>query len=107
MKFLVDAQLPPFLCDWLAARGHKAHHVFDRGLRSAQDADIAALAEADQCCRITKDDDFLRLRLPDRFSLIWMRCGNATNPALEVWLAQRWPEVERLLNAGERMIELK
>jgi predicted nuclease of predicted toxin-antitoxin system len=32
MKFLIDAQLPPALCEWLRARGHEADHVADLGM---------------------------------------------------------------------------
>jgi predicted nuclease of predicted toxin-antitoxin system len=36
MRFLIDAQLPPALVPWLAAKGHQARHVIDCGLgRSA------------------------------------------------------------------------
>ena len=91
----------------LIERGHIATHVSDLGLRSATDSEIATWVAAQSCFLITKDEDFLRLRLPDRFGLIWMRCGNATNPALETWLADRWPGLARLLDAGERIIELR
>jgi len=31
VKFLVDAQLPPMLADWLRKAGHEALHVQDVG----------------------------------------------------------------------------
>jgi predicted nuclease of predicted toxin-antitoxin system len=31
MRFLVDAQLPPALAQWLASHGHDAMHVTDLG----------------------------------------------------------------------------
>lgn len=107
MKFIVDAQLPPGLCRWLDERGHAATHVQTLGLAAAPDRDIADRAEIDRAVLITKDEDFLLLRLPDRFGVLWLRCGNTTKPALEAWLAERWYEVERLLAAGERLIELR
>ena len=107
MKFLVDAQLPPALCQWLWARGHEAVHVIDIGLGGAGDNAIADRAVADQAMIISKDEDFLILRLPDRFGLVWLRCGNATNRALTVWLDARWDRVEALLAAGEGLIELR
>ncbi len=45
MKFVVDARLPPFLCAWLAARGHEARLVLDMELQTATDAEIAAIVE--------------------------------------------------------------
>ena len=107
MRFLVDAQLPPALARWLVERGHDAEHVADLGMTGASDAMIAAHAEACGAVLVSKDEDFLALRLPDRFVFLWLRCGNATNRALFVWLAPRWPEVERLLTEGERFIEAR
>ena len=107
MKFLVDAQLPPALCRWLATRGHEAVHVSEIGLLAAADAVIAERAIADDRILISKDEDFLALRLPDRFGFLWLRCGNATNRTLTIWLEARWERVEELLEADERMIELR
>jgi predicted nuclease of predicted toxin-antitoxin system len=107
MRFLVDAQLPPALCRWLEARDHEAAHVADILSGATPDIVIADYAESGGWILVTKDDDFLTLRLPDRFTLLWLRCGNATNRALSAWLKPRWPEIERLLGAGERMIEVR
>ena len=107
MKFLIDAQLPPALCQWLRARGHEATHVINIGLGGASDEAIADRVIADQAMLISKDEDFLILRLPDRFGLLWLRCGNATNRALSAWLEARWDRVEYLLADGEQMIELR
>ncbi len=79
MKFLIDAQLPPALCRWLRERGYDAVHVSEIGLLAASDAAIANRAEAEGEVLVSKDEDFVVLRLPDRFALLWLRCGNATN----------------------------
>ncbi len=107
MTFLVDAQLPPALCRWPEARGHRAVHVTEIELGGAGDVAIAAHAEAGGMTLISKDEDFVVLRLPDRFALIWLRCGNATNSALVLWLEPRWDEISALLNRGERFIEVR
>lgn len=107
MKFLVDAQLPPALAGWLRERGHEAEHVSDVGLLAATDAAIANHVEGNGAVLVTKDEDFGPLRLPGRFGLVWLRCGNATNRALVAWLTPRWSEVERLLNEGEGFIEVR
>jgi predicted nuclease of predicted toxin-antitoxin system len=107
MRFLIDAQLPPALADWLIERGHKADHVFDLGMVAAADAMIAEYARRHEAVLVTKDEDFLLLRLQDRFGLLWLRCGNATNRALFAWLEPRWDEVERLLSTGERFVEVR
>jgi predicted nuclease of predicted toxin-antitoxin system len=107
MKFLVDAQLPPALCRWLRERGHEALHVFDIGMVAASDQAVAERAEADGAVLVTKDEDFLTLRLPDRFVLLWLRCGNATNRVLIGWLEVRWERIEALLTTGERFVEAR
>ena len=55
---------------------------------------------------ISKDVDFVQLRLPDRFVFIWLRCGNVANREPGEWLGGRWGEVERRLAAGARFITL-
>ena len=107
MKFLIDAQLPPGLARWFEARGFGALHVSEIGLGAASDAAIAARVEAEDEVLVSKDDDFLVLRLPDRFALLWLRCGNTTNRALAVWMEERWERVAGLLAQGERFVELR
>ncbi|MEO5493482.1 MAG: DUF5615 family PIN-like protein [Sphingomonas sp.] len=106
MKFLIDAQLPPALCVWSRDRGHSSTHVVDIGMVAGSDAEIAARAEVDDAILISKDEDFVTLRLPDRFALLWLRCGNTTNPALFAWLDPRWRQIEALL-AHERFVEAR
>jgi predicted nuclease of predicted toxin-antitoxin system len=107
MKFLVDAQLPPALCRWLEARGHEAEHVFELGMAGATDGEVGLRAEDGGAILVSKDEDFLIVRLPDRFALLWLRCGNATNRALAEWLEVRWERAEALLAKGERLVELQ
>lgn len=107
MKFLIDAQLPPALCRWLRDHSHEAAHVSDIGMIAASDVAIAARAETDGAILVSKDEDFVVLRLPDRFALLWLRCGNATNRALVAWLEPRWERIEVLLEGGERLVEVR
>lgn len=107
MKFLIDAQLPPALAHWLREQGHDAEHVTDIGLLGATDSEVAERASAINAILVTKDADFSALRLPDRFGLRWLRCGNARNRALMAWLIPRWKVVDRLLSDGERFVEVR
>lgn len=107
MKFLIDAQLPPALCWWLRDHGHEAVHVSEIDMIAASDVAIAARAEADGAVLVSKDEDFVVLRLPDRFALLWLRRGNATNRALVTWLESRWTRIEKLLEGGERLVEVR
>lgn len=107
MKFLIDAQLPPALCRWLRERGHDAVHVSEIGLLAASDTEIANRAEAEGEVLVSKDEDFVVLRLPDRYALLWLRCGNITNAALTRWLEVRWEQVIELLEGGDRFVEVR
>ena len=82
-------------------------HVGEIGLLTASDVAIAAHAEAEGMALISKDEDFVYLRLPDRFAFVWLRCGNATNRALAAWLESRWDEVAALIARGERLVEVR
>nr|VFK36751.1 MAG: Mut7-C RNAse domain-containing protein [Candidatus Kentron sp. SD]VFK40337.1 MAG: Mut7-C RNAse domain-containing protein [Candidatus Kentron sp. SD]VFK80005.1 MAG: Mut7-C RNAse domain-containing protein [Candidatus Kentron sp. SD] len=59
MKFLVGAQLPRRLADWLHAQGFDAIHTLDMPLANAtSDKDIVDLADREGRIVVTKDDDF-------------------------------------------------
>ena len=107
MNFLIDAQLPPALCGWLRERGHEAVHVFEIGMVAASDTEIAERAQADDAVLVSKDEDFVTLRMPDRFAFLWLWCGNASNRAPVAWLEPRWNGIEAFLNAGERFVEVR
>ena len=107
MKFLVDAQLPPALCRWITEKGFEAIHVAEIDMIDATDVKIADYAATADFIIISKDEDFLFLRLPNRFGLVWLRCGNTTNRALTIWLEARWENAITLLASGEPMIEIR
>ena len=78
MIFIVAAQLPPALVDWLRAQGHDADHV----------------------------STLLRVDAPD--DTIWrLARGNATRRALLDWLQPKWPQVEQHLSEGVHLIEVR
>lgn len=85
MKFLVDAQLPVRLADFLTAAGHDAIHTsgMPQGNRTP-DREIARIADEAGRAVVTKDSDFrfghLLTRSPGR--LLVVATGNITNAAL-------------------------
>jgi predicted nuclease of predicted toxin-antitoxin system len=109
MTFLVDAQLPPALVNWLRAQGHAADHVESVGLGQAEDVDIWNRASEDGAIIITKDEDFAEriAREGDGPVIVWLRLGNSTNRALLQWLNPRWPEIAELLDSGTKLIEVR
>lgn len=107
MRFLIDARLPRVLNGWLRARGHEAWHVSDVLGGRTPDVRIAAYAETNRLLLISKDEDFLLRHPPERYRLVWLRCGNVTNRGLFAWLEARWPAVEARLAVGERLVEVR
>ena len=107
MRFLIDAQLPPALCDWFHERGHDAVHVRDALGGQTPDRAIADHAERLDFILVTKDDDFQLRHPPIRYRLIWLRCGNITNRALRLWLDSVWAAIEVRLAQGDAMIEVR
>ncbi len=108
MKFLVDAQLPPALADWLRAAGHDAAHVEDVGLRAASDPAIWAHALQTGAIIVTKDEDFAERSVRETTTpvIVWLRVGNTTNRVLRAWIELRLPGIVRLAGQNNRLIEV-
>jgi predicted nuclease of predicted toxin-antitoxin system len=107
--FWIDAQLPPRLAGWPARElGVQAEHVEAVGLREARDRRIFDAARSAAVVVITKDLDFVQLQErhgpPPR--LVWITCGNVTNPELRRIIAAARPRVTELLASGELLVEI-
>ena len=86
MRFLVDAQLPRRLCEWLTEAGYDALHTLDLPLGNrTTDNEILNVAERDQRIVVTKDDDFVQsFMITGRpASLLLVSTGNIANDKLE------------------------
>lgn len=108
MKFLVDAQLPLLLANWLLEKGFDTLHTNDLpDGDETQDGYIRAVADAEDRIVITKDSDFydshLLLKQPRRLLLI--TTGNLKNRQLLDLFRQNLPEIIRLF-ASYDLIEL-
>ncbi len=108
MRFLIDAQLPPALARWIAERGHEAVHVFDLGLGDASDKAIWNHAAGTGAVIVTKDEDFVTLRLThsDGPAILWIRLGNTRRAALLAALDPLMPKFIEALERGETLIEI-
>lgn len=107
MRFLIDAQLPPMLCNWLEEQGHSARHVADVLGGQTPDREVAAYAAAQGLVLVTKDDDFIQRYPPINYQLVWLRCGNITNRAIRPWLSARWESLSVRLSEGELLVEVR
>jgi len=110
VKFLVDAQLPPALAQWLREAGHDAIHVDDLGLCEAPDEVIWERALGTDSVILTKDEDFpARAAQPTSAPapvIVWLRIGNSTNTGLRAWFEVRLPSIIQLLAAGDRLVQV-
>ena len=108
MKFLVDAQLPPALARWLAARGHDAKHVADFGMAKAKDQIIWRKATLESFIVITKDDDFIELaRMKPGPKIVWVRAGNISKQQLFTKFENGINAIVTTLQTGEMLVELR
>lgn len=107
MQLLIDAQLPPALCDWFRERGLVANHVIEQLGGQTPDRVIADHAERHELILVTKDDDFLLRYPPVRSRLLWLRCGNISNRGLRLWLDARWPAIWNRLEQGDTVVEVR
>lgn len=83
MRFLVDENLSPRVCDRLNAAGHDASHVRDAGMHGATDPQVLAKAVADGRALLTADRGDFGRELATR----------ATEPS--VLLLRQLPDVVR------------
>jgi predicted nuclease of predicted toxin-antitoxin system len=108
VNFLVDANLPPRLCDWLRQRGHSASHLIERNALRTPDKTIWQWAAAQQQVLLTKDTDFYERSLlygkPPQVLLVSV--GNCSNDDLFGILATSWLRVEAELSAGSQLVVL-
>lgn len=85
MKFIVDAQLPYRLKDWLIAQGFDAIHTRDLPeANETEDLSIVDISERENRIIISKDSDFLKLYIlkgkPQK--LLMITTGNIINKEL-------------------------
>jgi predicted nuclease of predicted toxin-antitoxin system len=108
MKFLIDAQLPPALANWLIEAGHEAVALPEIGLRDATDVEICSYAVANGYIVITKDEDFAALvHLRPGPKILWLRIGNAVNRVLLATFNAKWPEIVVHLESDSPVVVLR
>jgi len=108
MHFLVDAQLPPALARWLAAKGHDAEHVSDIGLSGAIDPTIWDHAASVDAIIVTKDEDFAQRKTIERRGpkVVWIRLPNTRTRELLLWFEGIFPRILQALERGDTLIEI-
>jgi len=82
--------------------------VRDLRLRDSRDRDIFLSAREAHATILTKDRDMVDLviQLGSPPQILWITCGNTSNAKLKTVLARAWPTAARLLDAGEKIVEI-
>ena len=109
MTLWLDAQLPPSLAQYLAAKfGVHAISIRDLGLRDAGDRAIFDAARSGSATVVTKDSDFVDLleRLGPPPRVVWVTCGNSSNAHLRGVFDATFGDALKLLAAGATMVEI-
>ena len=105
----IDAQLPPAIAAWYRdVVKLEAYAVRELGLRGAPDHQIFAAARRDGHDILSKDIDFVELvtRLGAPPQIVRVTCGNVTTEAMVAVLDKGWPDVMRMLEDGEPVVEI-
>jgi len=85
MKFLVDAQLPKKLSDFLKWKGYNSIHTLDLPNKNfTKDSEINQISVSESRILISKDLDFIESLLVYNkpYKLIYISAGNLTNKDL-------------------------
>jgi predicted nuclease of predicted toxin-antitoxin system len=109
MRFLIDTQLPRALVDWIRAKDCQAEHVLEIGLAQSKDNSIWTYSLQQNLIIISKDEDFAEWIRQGRAGprVVWLRIGNASNPALREWLEPRWNNIVSRLENSDRLVEVR
>ncbi len=108
MKFIVDAQLPRRVANWLNEAGHDAIHTLElpAGNRTP-DHEINARALREDRAVVTKDTDFVNTHLlygrPDK--LLVISAGNLANDSLAALFLPNIPMIAAAFKTA-RYLEL-
>jgi predicted nuclease of predicted toxin-antitoxin system len=106
--FLIDANLPPRLCESFRAHGYTAAHIQDLGMEHAADIEIWKRGHLEQAVIVTKDKDFASLAIirSDLCPVIFVRLGNLRRGPLLAKFESVMQNLMQALNNGDKIIEI-
>ena len=108
MKFILDAQLPRKLSDFLVWKGYNSIHTLDLPHKNrTKDSEINQLSVDEKRVLISKDLDFIEsLLISDKpYKLIYLTTGNITNKALLELFSHNIDKIVEMI-AENRLIEI-
>lgn len=110
MKYIIDAQLPKKLSEWLNYKGYDSIHTLDLPAQNdTEDMEIIRISvEIKNSVVVSKDQDFPDYRLikniPNR--LLWVTTGNIKNKDLLKLFAESFETIHNKFEEGNKFIEL-
>lgn len=107
MKFLVDAQLPRRIANWLNEAGHDALHTLELPRKNLTlDSEVIVRAKRDGRIVVSKDADFVQtFLLTGEPQLLLISTGNISNAELEKLLHVNLLDIEAAF-ASSRFVEI-
>ncbi len=95
----------------MASEGHDAVHVCDLDMTSASDPEVWNEGLRRGAAIVTKDEHFILLgRVQpelDAPAVVWIRIGNCSRKALIEAVIPILPTMVQMIEAGERIIEVR
>src|SRR6218665_3491942 len=109
MRFLLDVHMPPRLVREVTSLCHHCLQVRTLLPLTSPDTTIAAKANELAAVMVSKDADFVDLRLRGVLTvpLVWIRLGNVTSVLICETLHHRIPALCAAIEAGERLVEIR
>jgi predicted nuclease of predicted toxin-antitoxin system len=107
VRFLVDAQLPPRLTEWLRTAGFEAQHLHEIGLLEADDTQVRHAALESGAVLLTKDSDFVVAIARKGMRIVWLRFGNLSNREMFRRWPELWLDILNRLQSGEDVVEVR
>jgi predicted nuclease of predicted toxin-antitoxin system len=107
MNWLVDAQLPPRLCEWLRIKGDYCIHVpeLSNGIQ-IPDETLWLYAKKENLIIISKDRDFFDFSIlrgsPPQ--ILYINVGNCSNDRLLMIMDHVWEEIIKAFAAGNSLV---
>jgi len=108
MKFLLDAQLPKKLCEFLKWKGYDSLHTLDLPNKNrTKDSQINQISIEQKRVVISKDLDFIESLLISNkpYKLIYVSTGNITNKELIELFSKNIEKIVESISKN-RLIEL-
>lgn len=109
MRFVLDAQLPPAIVNWLESKsGCACLHVSSSDFDGADDLTIFQRCRRPGTVIWTKDQDFADLvaRLGHPPQIVWVRIGNCSNRRLREVLEGCFSRIADGLATGAPLVEV-